>query len=357
MGTFIDNIQTFLAPVLNISLFNNTLDNYFNAFIVFLLTYIILHLLKKIVLKKFAQIAEKTTTTVDDEIISILQGISRFFILFTALYINIKVFLEVDGIFGKVLDGIFIILAVSEAIKIAGKIFRYVFTQTTLRRDETTLNAITLIFKIVLWSIGILLILSNLGFNVSTLAASLGIGGIAVALAAQNILGDLFASFSIFFDKPFKIGDFIIIGTDKGYIKKIGLKSTRITTLQGEELIVSNKELTTVRIQNFKKMKKRRIVFPLGVVYGTPQTKLKKIKTIIQSVIDKEEMAEFERCHFRSFGDFSLNFEIMYYVLNNDYGVYLNTQEAINLEIAKQFEKENIEMAFPTQTIHMVKNT
>ena len=211
------------------------------------------------------------------------------------------------------------------------------------------------IIKGVIWGFGILLVLSNLGINISSLLAGLGIGGIAVALALQNILGDLFSAFAIYLDKPFEVGDFIVVGESKGTVEKIGIKTSRLRALQGEELIISNKELTNARIQNFKKMKERRITFRLGVTYETPLEKLKKIPEIIKQIITSFEDTRFERAHFVQFGDFALIFEVVYYMTTPAYIDYLNTQEKINFKIKEIFEKENIEMAYPTQTIFLKK--
>ena len=344
-----------ISDIWHIYAFNgNTFGDIIIALCVFIVIRIGLQIFRSVILRRMEHWALKTKTDIDDHLIEILKGISKFFYFYIALYITIKGFLPFEGAIMEILDAILIILLVYETIKVAQELIAYVFTKT-LKQDETTLHAVNLILKIVLWSIGILLILSNLGFDVSTLAASMGIGGIAVALAAQNILGELFASFSIYFDRPFQIGDYICVGTDKGTVKKIGLKSTRLQTLQGEELIISNKELTSVRVQNFKRMRKRRVSFNLGVVYGTPVKKLQQVNTLIEKIITKEENAEFDRCHFESFGDFSLNFAIVYYVKTSDYVEYMNIQQEINYAIADQFEKAKIDMAFPTQTIHMQK--
>ena len=191
--------------------------------------------------------------------------------------------------------------------------------------------------------------------DLSGVVVGLGVGGIAIALALQTVLSDVFSAFSIYFDKPFEIGDFIVVGDYSGTVKKIGIKSTRLQLLQGEELVISNRELTTASVRNFKKMKKRRIVFALGVTCDTPLEKLRKIPEVISKIIEKMELAELDRVHFKEIGDFSLNFEIVYYMKVRDYVEYLNTQEKINFAIIEALEREDIEMAFPTQTIYLNK--
>lgn len=349
-----DQFQKSVDQILGFELWGNSGLAYFNALIISLILFACIKLVKSILLLKFDAWAAKTTTKIDDHIVTILKGISNFSLTWFSLFVVARFFLVTSDDIMKIIEGIFIVLIIYESVKLISKVVTYSF-EDKIHGDPTTLNAILVIIKIVLWTIGLLLVLSNLGFNVTTLAASLGVGGIAVALAAQTVLGDMFASFSIFFDKPFRIGDFIVVGTDQGTVKKIGLKTTRIETIQGEELIISNSELTTARVQNLKRMKQRRVDFTLGLVYGTPVTKIQEAKDLIQEIIDADERTEFMRAHFVAFGDFSLKITVTYKVHNNDIVEYLDTQDTINFKIAEAFEKAKIEMAFPTQTIHLVK--
>jgi small-conductance mechanosensitive channel len=181
--------------------------------------------------------------------------------------------------------------------------------------------------------------------------AGLGIGGIAVALASQALLGDLFSYFVIFFDKPFEIGDFIIVGDKLGVVEYVGIKTTRIHALSGEQIVFSNTDLTNSRVHNFKKMEKRRVVFKLGVIYQTPAEKLKSIPRIVKDIIEEQQDVTFDRGHFQSFGDFSLNFEFVYYVAGADYNKYMDIQQAINFSINDIFAREKIEFAYPSQTL------
>jgi small-conductance mechanosensitive channel len=222
--------------------------------------------------------------------------------------------------------------------------------------DPATIELPSKIANAALWVIAIILVLANLGYDVSALLAGLGIGGIAIAFALQNVLGDIFASFSIYLDKPFEIGDFIIIGDDLGVVKKIGIKTTRIQALQGQEIVISNKELTNSRINNYKKMKKRRIAYKIGVTYDTPTSKLKKVPGIVKKIMDKhKKLVTFDRAHFKDMGDFNLIFEIVYYLASSDYAVYMDTQQALNLDLMDAFKKEKISFAFPTQTVYVGK--
>jgi len=183
--------------------------------------------------------------------------------------------------------------------------------------------------------------------------ASLGIGGIAVALAMQNILGDLFASLSIAIDKPFVIGDFIVLGEEMGTVEQVGLKTTRIRSLGGEQIILSNNDLLQSRIRNYKRLQERRAVFAIGVTYDTPADKLERIPELIRQAIEAQADARFDRAHFKSFGASSLDFEAVFYVLKPDYNVFMNVQQAINLQLVRSFAGQGIEFAFPTQTLHL----
>ncbi len=220
----------------------------------------------------------------------------------------------------------------------------------------TAINSFGLIGKVALWTAVLLLALDNIpGVEVDTLIASLGISGIAVALAVQNILGDLFASLSIVLDKPFIIGDFITVEEYAGTVEHIGLKSTRVRSLTGEQLVFSNSDLLNSRIRNCGRMEKRRVSFTLGVACDTPYEKLTKLPRIVQEIIKAQPQASFDRAHFKEYGDFSLNFEIVYYLLTSDYNVFMDTQQAINLEIFRRFSEEEIELPYPTQTIFVAK--
>lgn len=348
-------IPTQFTDTLALVIWNtNTLQDILFCIGLTVLSFVILRLFRTVILRKLARFVKKTKNTLDDTLVELFQNISRFFYWTISLIIGTQKITLPESIKTGI-HALFLILLVWESIKIAQKVIEFVIQRSTKQKDSTALAGIRIIIKLILWSIGLLMILSNLGVDVSALVASLGIGGIAVALAAQNILGDLFSSFSIYFDKPFEIGDFIMVGGDSGTVKKIGLKTTRIQTMQGEELVISNKELTTARVQNFKKLKNRRVTFTFGVTYDTQPASLKKIPEIIKTLIDAEELAESDRVVFTDFGDFSLNFQAVYYLNSADYAEYAQTQHRINIAVLDALNKEKIEMAFPTQTIHLEK--
>lgn len=347
----------------SVSFANNTLYDYFLAFVIFLALILALKIFQVIILSRLYKIAKKTKTDFDDVLIEIFKSIKPPFYFFLAVYFSIKS-LKFPELVDKTIFILFIILIVFQIIRSIERLLDY-FINKFLQKSESKgkskehsramIKTLQVIFRIILWTLGLLLILSNLGVNVNSLIASLGIGGIAVALALQGVLSDVFSSFSLYIDKPFEVGDYIVIGTDTGTVEKIGLKTTRIKTLQGEELVISNQELTSARIQNYRKMKERRIVFNLGVVYNTPVTKLKSIPKLVKEIIKKEKLAKFDRCYFTEFNDSSLNFEIVMYINSPEYEDYLKTRHKINLDIYKTFEKEGIVFAYPTQTLYINK--
>ncbi len=332
-------------------------DNYLAGITVFLAIFLISGIFKKIVLFRLKQIASKTKTDVDDLMVELIEKIGWPFYFAFGTYFGIAV-TDAPLILKDVAYGLVVLAGVYYVSRIIGKVIDYTLKKYGEKRgdrDSSLLELIANILKATVWMLAIIIVLQNYGFEISALIAGLGVGGIAVAFAVQNILSDIFSSFSIYFDKPFKKGDFIVVGDDSGTVERIGLKSTRIRTLQGEELIVSNKELTEARIHNYKRMKKRAVIFRFGVAYETPTAKLGKIPKIVKNIFDGIELAQLSRVHFKEMGDFSLIYEVMYYVNTSDYVKYLDIQQNVNIELKKRFEKERIEFAYPTQTIFLKK--
>ncbi len=224
-------------------------------------------------------------------------------------------------------------------------------TLTTDRAIAGSLGIIGFIIRVVIWAVVVLLILENLGVDVTALVAGLGIGGIAIALAVQNILGDLFASLSITFDRPFIEGDFLIVGDYMGSVEHIGLKSTRLRSLSGEQIILANADLLGSRVRNYGRMFERRVVFTLHVPYETSPELLERIPAVIREIIAEQKDTRFDRCHFAKHAVGTLDFETVYYVLSADYNRYMDIQQAINLRIHRQFARLGVEFAYPTQRI------
>lgn len=215
----------------------------------------------------------------------------------------------------------------------------------------STLRGVTILARGLLWLLLLLLALDNLGINISALVAGLGIGGVAIALATQNILGDLFASLSIVLDKPFIVGDFITVGDMMGTVEHIGLKTTRLKSLSGEQLVFANNDLLQSRIRNFRKMAERRVQFTVGVTYQTPAPVLQRIPDMIREILGREQELRIDRVHFRGFDESALAFEVVYIFTTADYNRYMDAQQRINLAIVERFEREGIEFAVAARPV------
>ncbi len=331
----------------------NEIDSYFKALIIFVISISILRIFKFVVIKKLKKIAEKTETKYDDIVIDMMDKIGWPFYILVALYITFHYLESLQFALSyeikTILYYIIITIVVYYVVKTIQTLVDYGTNKLILRKDTdaSTIEVLNRIIKGALWLVAIILILSNLGYNVTTLVAGLGIGGIAIAFALQSILGDIFASFSIYLDKPFKKGDYIIFGTEEGSVKKIGIKSTRIEALQGQEIVVSNKTLTDTIVHNYKRMDYRRIVFNFSVKFETHTVSLEKIPNIVKDIITNIKMVRFGRAHFFKFGDFGYTFEVVYFVDTGDYTKYMDVQQEINFAIKKYFENEGIEIAYP----------
>jgi small-conductance mechanosensitive channel len=337
----------------------NSFASYLYALGAFLAAICLSLFFKYVVINRLKLLTQRTKTTIDDVIISPLTSIKFPLYIIISLYIAIQ-FLTLHPTVKKVIDGIFIFCVIYQLITIIIGFLDYSLDKRASEANEATTahikDLIQLVIRVSLWVFGLLFILSNLGINVTSLVAGLGIGGIALALAVQNILGDLFSYFAIYFDKPFIKGDFIIVGAQMGVVEKVGIKTTRIRALQGEELVISNSELTSSRIQNFKKMEERRVVFSFGVLYETPLEQLEKIPHYVRDIITAIENTRFDRAHLQAFGDSAYIYEVVYYVLSGDYNVYMDIHQAIQFQIIAAFAQENIEFAYPTHMVHFAQS-
>ncbi|MBX5438580.1 MAG: mechanosensitive ion channel family protein [Thermoflavifilum sp.] len=336
----------------------NTLRAYIFAILGVIIGLFILRVVANRVIHHLKKLSAKTTTYLDDFLVAQIQknGLPVAYLL--VIYACIHT-LHLSDRFTHTLHQLMTVLMTFFVLRVLAAIIQYAL-HTYLRHKNypeeriRETRGMMLIVNIVLWSMGVVFLLGNLGYNVTTLITGLGIGGVAIALASQTILGDLFCYFIIFFDRPFEIGDFIIVGDKMGTVEHIGLKTTRLRSLGGEQLIFSNKDLTDSRIHNYKRMEQRRVVFRVGVVYETPVEKLEKIPALLKEAVEKQSHVRFDRAHFASYGDFALIFEIVYYVLSADYNVYMDIQQAINLHIFRAFEAERIVFAYPRQIVEIV---
>ncbi|EKD25967.1 MAG: small conductance mechanosensitive ion channel (MscS) family protein [uncultured bacterium] len=294
-----------------------------------------------------------------DPVITFIEGYAIFFIYGIVIYLTLG-FLELSPLFQKIYNMFGNILFVGSLTLLFTETTDW-FLKNSMQKQETkpiiktALPGFSKIAKIMIWVIAAIFFMENLGFRISTLVAGLGIGGIAIAFASQIILKDLFSYVSILLDQPFAVGDFLIVGEFMGTIEHIGIKTTRVRSLSGEILIFSNTDLTESRLRNYQHMKERRVLFSIGVIYNTPLEQLKKISSIIQTIINNIENTRFDRAHFFKYGDSGLIYEIVYYVIGSEYNKYMDIQQLINLGIKAEFEKRKIEFAYPTQTLHIEK--
>lgn len=340
------------------SLWHNTLSQYLLSFLIFFLAWTLLKLVKTQIISRLYKRSEKSTLKYDNFLISIFNDITTFtyftfsvFIASIPLQVGTKILLFIRGIFLFSL-----VLEISRASTKAIDFYFHLKHKKANKEQKTNLNALKKLVQIFLLIVGALAVVDNLGFDINTLVASLGIGGIAVALAAQSILGDLFSSLAIYLDRPFEVGDFIEVSpTVKGKIKSIGIKSTRLKGPQGEEIVVSNKELTSVAVQNTGRITKRRVSVTLGVDYKTTQKKLEKIPAILEEVTKGVPNTEFKLAFIKELGDYSINYKFVYNVLTGSYKDYSIAHHQIMLGIKKAFDKEKLNLVFPTQTIHIKK--
>lgn len=309
------------------------------------------------VVRKAAALAGRTATRLDDILATILASTYTLFIAAVALYLGSLV-LELTPARA---------LFVRRAAMCALLLQAAVWGDTGLRawRDQyrqgvsgdngrrASSAVLCFVSRLALWVIAALMVLDNFGFNITTLVASLGIGGIAVALAVQNILGDLFASLSIMLDKPFEIGDFIIVGDVLGTVEHIGLKTTRVRGLGGEQVVFSNGELLKSRIHNHKRMETRRVAFILRVAYGTPEQQLRAIPELVREIVTAEPEVDFERAHFFRYGDWSLDYEVVYHYRTPDYFAHMDAQQRVLLALYRRFEREGIQFAHPLSVVKL----
>jgi small-conductance mechanosensitive channel len=316
-----------------------------------------------VVIRRLRKLAARTATQIDDLIIGVLEKTKLPLLSVLALYAGTSG-LTLPPRLGAWLGTIAVFALLIQVGIWADRLIQLLllrYQEKNLEADAgrvTTVRAASFLVRLVLFSVIALMALDNVpGLDITTLIAGLGVGGIAVALALQNVLGDLLASLSIALDKPFVIGDFIVLDTYMGTVEHVGLKTTRLRSLSGEQLVIANNDLLGSRIRNYKRMTERRALFALGVVYQTPVEKLEAIPRLVREIIDAEPLARFDRAHFKGYGAFSLDFEIVYYVLQPEYNAYMDVQQAINLAIFRRFAAEGIEFAYPTQTLFVEKAT
>ncbi len=336
--------------------FNNTTLAWLTALGVAAAVMLALYVTKKVVVHHLRRLAARTETRLDDIAVETLDATRLFVIVVMGLFAGSKLLVLPEYVH-QLVTRVAIVSGLLQAALWGNRALRAWLTEYYRNRSDepgraTSAAAVSFIARMVLWIVILLMILDNLGVNITTLVASLGIGGVAVALAVQNILGDLFASLSIVLDKPFVIGDFVIVDKYLGTVEYVGLKTTRIRSLGGEELIFANGDLLKSRLQNMTRMQRRRIVFSISVTYDTPRDKLAAIPPMLTEIVKAQQTVTFDRAHFQGIGPSSMNFEVVYWVESPDYNRFMDIQQEVLLQIVDGLAARDIRLAYPTQVLH-----
>ncbi len=353
MEKFLQQLQHFLS----FELFGTSIAVYFSALGWMALGIFCVWLVNWSVLNRFKRWAQGTATTWDDFLIEIIQRRVVPYLYFLVVALVIKS-LPWGAVVEQMVDRVLVVMLTLTLILMATGLIKKIIDDKEIKaiheNQKTAFKGLYPALNTLIWVIGIVFLLDNFGLDISAVVTGLGIGGVAVALAAQAILGDLFSYFAILLDRPFELGDFIIIGDIMGTVEHIGLKTTRIRSLSGEQVIFANHDLTSSRVRNYKRMFQRRVVFRLGIVYETPLEKVEKVPGLIRNAIEQQADVRFDRSHFFQFGAHSLDFEAVYFVLDGDYNHYMDIQQSVNFAIMKLFREEGVVFAYPTQVIYTI---
>ncbi|MEO7160073.1 MAG: mechanosensitive ion channel family protein [Polaromonas sp.] len=326
-----------------------------------LLSYLLMSLTLRLAVGRMRELAKQTTTRLDDMLVEILSSTNRWLMLLVALLIGLGMLELSERWNARVSQLWFIAVALqlglwlTRASGIGLRSYQEHHTSSGMPPQlsaSATLLSWTL--RSVLWAVVLLAVLSNLGVNITAFVASLGVGGIAVALAVQNILSDLFASLSIAVDKPFEVGDFIGVGALSGTVQFIGLKSTRIRSLSGEQIIISNTDLLKQVVKNYKRLEERRIVFKFGLTYDATPEQAEAVGGIVKRLVESNDKLRFDRAHFVGFGENSLDYEVVYIVKDSSYNLYMDAQQTLNLQLMRELAKLGVSFAFPTRTVYLM---
>lgn len=321
-----------------------------------IIAWLVIRLLRGKVLKKILEYTSKTESRYDDILFSTIQ---KFILPWIYIFVNYQILQQLNWVpkWERVLHVAMAVVTTYYFVSIVNHVLSLMLTGIMRRRNETEyrmkqMRGALLVLKIIVWAVAIVFLIDNLGYNVTTMIAGLGVGGIAIALAAQTILGDLFGYFVIFFDKPFEIGDYVTWGDKAGNIEYIGIKTTRIRSLNGEQLVVTNSDLTKQALSNFKSLQQRREVLRIGVTYDTTIDVLQQVPVMLKEIVESKPKTRFDRAHMAALADSSINFELVYLILTTDYSEYMDIRQAVLFDILTKFRETKINFAYPTQTLY-----
>jgi small-conductance mechanosensitive channel len=347
-----------MQSILDIVFLGNQARVWLRAGVVFVALFFALTIARTFLLNRLVRVAARTATDLDDLVVGVLESTSPVFLFLVSARVATSA-LDLTPTADKARVYLFGAIVFWQAVRWANALIAFGarrYTERMTNNDavtRSTARALVFVVRLVVYSAVLVIVLENMQVKITALITGLGIGGVAVALAAQNVLGDLFAALAIITDRPFMIGDFIVSGTEMGTIEDIGWKTTRLLSLSGEQIIMANSNLLSSRVRNYRTMKERRVVFAFGVTYDTGSEKLAAIPPIVKDVIQSVPKTRFDRCHFMNYGESSLDFETVYYFLGPDYNQHMDAQQSILLELYRRCEAHDISFAFPTRTVYV----
>jgi small-conductance mechanosensitive channel len=342
-------------------LFDNSLQAWLIGAGTAAVAFVALMLVRRMLLTRIGRMAERTTNHIDDMVVGVVENTRPWVLLALSLYLG-ALPLQL-GAYERYLRSGAKLIVLWQAALWAGSavsfwVTRYMRNRTTATNDRTSIamvNAMGVGAKLLVWVLVIITALKSVfDIEITALITGLGIGGIAVALAVQNILGDVLAALAIVFDKPFDVGDPIAVDSLIGTVEHIGLKTTRIRSINGEQVIVGNGDLLKSRLRNFKRMEHRRVVFNLDVSVETPVEVLARLPKMVEEVVAAQKKVRFDRCHVSCLVDSATRLEVVYFVLDADYNLYMDTQQAIYLDVLRRFAAENVRLATKVYSIGQV---
>lgn len=360
-GNYIQALSQLWQKIDSYSYAGNSVQDYLQALAIVAFLTTVFWLIKRFVLWRLREWAKKTAIDFDDLLVELVAKVRFLFLVLIAIPLALQT-LSLPQLVNNISQGVLVTAVTVQMLLLLQEIIDYLINKRLAAQDqqeevdfhasESILRNFGSIIKYSLWVLGLLLILSNLGFNVTSLLAGLGVGGIAVAFALQNILSDLFSSLAIYFDQPFKVGDFIILGDYMGSVEKIGIKSTRVRSISGEEIIVPNRELTNARIKNYKSLERRRVVLSFGVAYETSNQKLEEIPSAVEKIITDLDEVTFNRAHLKALSDSSIDYEVVLHIEDGDYQKFMDVKQQILLELKDYLEKNKITIPYPTRMVY-----
>jgi small-conductance mechanosensitive channel len=338
---------------------SNPLTDWLIAALVAALVWSGLWIVRRLIASRYKKYADSQRRMPIRLIAYLIGNTKQFLFVALALYAA-ELCLTLTDRVQHLVSNIVLILVLLQAGLWAGRSVRFYLEMKELERgaDQVfagSLDIINFVARLAIWSMLILVALDNLGVNITALLAGLGVGGVAVALALQNVLGDLFASLSIALDKPFVVGDSLVIDTYIGKVEHIGIKTTRLRSETGEQIILSNADILKSRVRNFGRAQEQRALATIRVPYDTPGEKLQGIPKMLESIVREQANARFERCHLKTLGESALHFELSYFVQQPSLNPPLDLQHAVNLRIIDEFRRQGVEFDYPTQRVILTR--